>query len=42
MERAGPQITGQRFTARLWPKGATDEQAVAQARSPAHELPAIM
>lgn len=42
IERAGPQITGQRFTARLWPKGATDEQAVARARSPAHELPAIM
>jgi 3-oxoacyl-[acyl-carrier protein] reductase len=42
MERAGSHITGQRFTARLWPKGATDEHALAQARSPAHELPAIM
>lgn len=42
MGRAGEQVTGERYVARLWPQSSDDEQAAAAARSPAHELPAIM
>ncbi|MEI7784792.1 MAG: SDR family oxidoreductase [Betaproteobacteria bacterium] len=42
MTEAGAEVSGQRFVARLWPEGLDGAQAAAQARSPAHELPAIM
>ena len=42
MGQAGADVSGQRFVARLWPDGQDGAQAAAQARSPAHELPAIM
>jgi 3-oxoacyl-[acyl-carrier protein] reductase len=42
MGQAGTEVTGQRFVARLWPEGMDGEQAADKARSPAHELPAIM
>lgn len=42
MGQAGADVSGQRFVARLWPEGQTGDQAAALARSPAHELPAVM
>ena len=42
MGQAGTEVTGQRYVARLWPEGMDGEQAADKARSPAHELPAIM
>ena len=42
MGQAGADVSGHRFVARLWPEGQTGDQAAALARSPAHELPAIM
>jgi 3-oxoacyl-[acyl-carrier protein] reductase len=42
MGQAGTEVTGQRYVARLWPEGMDGEQAAEKARSPAHELPAIM
>ena len=42
MGEAGPDVNGQRYVARLWPEGLDGEQAAAKARSPSHELPAIM
>jgi 3-oxoacyl-[acyl-carrier protein] reductase len=40
--QAGTEVNGQRYVARLWPEGMDGEQAADKARSPAHELPAIM
>ena len=42
MARAGPEINGERYIARLWPADQPWDQAAAGARDARHELPAIM